>query len=236
VGRRGFTLIETLVALLLGLLLATLALRAISDVRKVAGMLARRGEALDALRTARHVMSRELRAGGPLVLAGAPASDSVGLRALRGMALACPGSVAGAEWVVVADGERAPDPDKDSTWILSSDGVPAVLAIVRSDPAAPCPVLGPGGAMRWTMSADLPRDPALALYFERGSYHLSGAALRYRRGDAGRQPLTPEVLRAPPSRFEGWGGSVAVRLVAADSGAPARSVVPFVAPMGGGGG
>ena len=33
----------------------------------------------------------------------------------------------------------------------------------------------------------------VARLFERGSYHLSDATLRYRRGASGRQPLTPEV-------------------------------------------
>ncbi len=50
----------------------------------------------------------------------------------------------------------------------------------------------------------------LARLFERGSYHVSGAALRYRRGRGGRQPLTPEVFDTPPSGFVKEGGSLAL--------------------------
>lgn len=53
----------------------------------------------------------------------------------------------------------------------------------------------------WTVSDSVPAGLILVRYFERGSYHLSGDALRYRRGRAGRQPLTPETLRIPESRF-----------------------------------
>jgi hypothetical protein len=39
----------------------------------------------------------------------------------------------------------------------------------------------------------------LARLFERGSYHLTGSALRYRRGGSGRQPLTPEIWSSSTS-------------------------------------
>ena len=233
-ARRGFTLAETLVTLLVGLLLVTLAWRAFADVRRLAEGLARRSEALDAVRTARHVLSRELRAGAPLVLAGVPSPDSVGVRALRGVALVCPGSGRGREMRVAAEGLRAPDPAKDSIWIFGSEGGSSVLAIEGSEPSGPCEPLGVEGTLRWTLSGDVPRLPSLALFFERGSYHLSGAALRYRRGGGGRQPLTPELLDTPPSRFEAWEGSVAIRLTPTGAPTRLRSVMPFVSfPRGG---
>lgn len=233
--RWGFTLLETLVTLLLGLLLAVLAWRTLAGARRVSEALALRGEALDALRTARHVLAWEFRAGASLVLAGEPSADTVGVRALRGLALVCPGSAMGTGVVVVPDGVRAPDAGKDSAWILGSDGDRALLAITASDAGPPCAALGNKAALRWTLSGEVPREAALALYFERGSYHLSGGALRYRRGEGGRQPLTPERLRLPPSRFEGWGGGVAVRLAPTHPGALARGVLSFVVPAAGGG-
>ena len=222
-------------ALLLGLLLATLALRTLAGARDVAARLERRGEVLDALRTARHVLARELRTGARFVVASAPAADTLAVRALRGVALICPGSVRGREVTVVPDGTRAPDPVKDSTWVLGSEGEARLLAIETAGPGGTCPSLGPGPTLRWTLSGDLPPAPSVALYFERGSYHLSDRALRYRRGEAGRQPLTPEVLGTPPSRFEAWHGGVAARLAATDSSWETRAVVPFAGSSPGGG-
>jgi len=233
--RRGFSLAETLVALVLGILLTTLALRSLAGMRTVAERLERRGEELDALRTARHVLARELRMGPRFVVASAPAADTLAVRALRGVALICPGSVRGRDVTVVPDGIRTPDPAKDSVWLLGSAGEVRLMAIETTGPREACPALAQGAGLRWTLSGDPPPAPSVALYFERGSYHLSGGALRYRRGEAGRQPLTPEVLGTPPSRFEAWHGSVAARLDAPDSPRDVRAVVPFVAPGGGDG-
>jgi len=231
-ARGGFSLAETLVALLLGLLLITLALRSLAGVRVVAERLERRGEVLDALRTARHVLARELRAGPGFVVAAEPSADTLAVRALRGVALVCPGSADGREVTVVPDGSRAPDPAKDSVWLLGSEGEARALAIVGAGPGPTCAALSPGATLRWVLSGDLPRAPSVALWFESGSYHLSGGALRYRRGGAGRQPLTPEVLDTPPSRFEPWRGGVAVRLAVPGSPGAVRAVVPFTGAGG----
>jgi len=223
------------VALLIGLLLATLALRSLAGIRTVAERLERRGEELDALRTARHVLARELRMGPRFVIASAPAADTLAVRALRGVALICPGSVRGAEVTVIPDGTRSPDVEKDSVWLLGSAGEVRLLAIETTGPGEACPAFAPGPGLRWTLSGDPPPAPSVALYFERGSYHLSDGALRYRRGESGRQPLTPEVLGTPPSRFEAWHGGVAARLDASGSLRDVRAVVPFVVPGRGGG-
>jgi len=227
--------VETLVALLLGLLLTTLALRSLTGMRSLAESLERRGEALDALRTARHVLGRELRAGPRWVVAAAPAGETLAVRALRGVALVCPGTVRGRDVTVVPDGIRSPDPRKDSIWLLGSAGESRLLAIAGTGPGEACPSLMVGPTLRWTLSGDPPTGPSVALWFERGSYHLSGGALRYRRGAAGRQPLTPEVLGTPPSRFEAWRGGVAARLDVAGPRVGVRAVVPFVAAGDGGG-
>jgi hypothetical protein len=49
------------------------------------------------------------------------------------------------------------------------------------------------GGIRLTLSSDVPTR-GLALVFETGSYSLSDGALRYRRGAAGRQPLTEAII------------------------------------------
>jgi hypothetical protein len=66
-------------------------------------------------------------------------------------------------------------------------------------PAA-CTALAGEIIMEWRLGVNPPPASAL-LTFESGSYHLSGRALRYRIGSAGRQPLTSEALRDPGSRF-----------------------------------
>ena len=94
---------------------------------------------------------------------------------------------------------------------------------------------GPGGAApwdRWTLSGGVPSGAILVRYFEHGSYHLSGSAFRYRRGGAGRQPLTPETLLTPESRFlASEAGLYAEILYEAPSAAPPMTL--FVARGGG---
>jgi hypothetical protein len=51
----------------------------------------------------------------------------------------------------------------------------------------------------------------LARVFERGSYHLEDRAIRYRLGEAGRQPLTAERLESGSSLVAN-GGGVSMRL------------------------
>lgn len=227
----GFTLTELLTALLLGLLLGTLALTTLARVRALVESMGRRGEALEAVRTARHVLAWELRVeGGRRESGGAPGggppSDTLGLRAYRGAGLVCPGTLPGSALRVVAEGVRDADPEKDSVRVLGAAGAETVAALVSVLPAPPCPMAPGRPAAVWTLSADLPSQPVVALHFERGSYHLTGSALRYRRGAAGRQPLTPEALRTPASRFEAWGGGTAVRLEGPVLPGTGRGVLP----------
>jgi hypothetical protein len=201
VGRSGgFTVAEALVALLLSYLMMALALGALARQREVLQNLAARSERLAAARLTRHVLLTEARAaaGEGAYAAG---SDSLALRAFRGHALVCPGPVGERELQVRAEGVRAPDPAKDSVLLLLASGVVAALALLdRSPSAGPCP----GGAEppeRWTLSGPVPPGVVEARWFERGTYYLTEGALRYRRGQAGRQPLTPEVLRRSGSAF-----------------------------------
>lgn len=196
----GFTLAETLVALVLSYLVLALALGVVARQRGVLARLGERAERLAAARTARHVLGREaLAAAGEGAWSVGP--DSLALRAFRGQALVCAGGVAGTEIHVSAAGIRAPDPAKDSVLLVLASGRSVALALVDRRPSSvPCP-FGNASQERWVLSGTVPRDAVAAGWFERGSYHLTAAALRYRRGLSGRQPLTPEVLTTPGSGF-----------------------------------
>ena len=217
--RAGFTLAEILTALLLSYLVMALALGMVARQREVLRLLGDRAERLAAARTARHVLGQEARAAaGEGAWAVGP--DSLALRAFRGHALVCPGGVDGAEIHVAATGTRAPDPAKDSVLLVLASGGTAALALVERGPShAPCP-FGPAAPERWLLSGIVPRDVVAASWFERGAYHFSGGALRYRRGLAGRQPLTPEVLRTPGSGFRAAPPDVVADLVLDGGAAP----------------
>jgi hypothetical protein len=99
-----------------------------------------------------------------------------------------------------------PDPTKDSVVVVGAYGGTWVGALVEDRPAAQSCPADPEEPLRlWRLSSDPPAG-ALARYFERGSYHLTTRALRWRRGGSGLQPLTPEALGAPAGRFA-WGAA-----------------------------
>ncbi len=227
----GFSLPEMLVALALGLLLVHLGLESSRRLGEARARLAARGDALVALRVFRHVVRRETRMG----LGGVDwwsAGDSLALRAFRGAALVCHNDTTSARLVVSYVGDRAPDPAKDSLLLLSADGVREVRALVAaSAPPLPCSGLEGGSAALWSLDAPAPPGNVAAKLFERGSYHLSDAALRYRRGAGGRQPLTPEVWSGATAwtRSSGW---LHATLVTRDplAGAPWSGLGAPVAP------
>jgi hypothetical protein len=214
----GWSLPEVLVVLLLALRLMQLGLDSLSKLEGGRGRIAARTDALVALRVSRHVLRRELRhgvAGTDWELDG----DSLSLRAFRGVALVCASDSASATLVVSYAGDRAPDPAKDSVALLTEDGAAAVRAILATEPAAiACPGLGGGEAESWRLDRGAPPGTLAAKLFERGSYHLSDGALRYRRGASGRQPLTPEVWSAATGWTSSRGG-IGLVLVPRDSAA-----------------
>ena len=199
-GLAGFTLLEALVALLLSCLMVSLALGTLSRHRDMLRRLGERADRLAAARTARYLLGAEARAAAGEG-AWSVGEDSLALRSFRGYALACGAPTAERELQVSAVGVRAPDPDKDSVLLLRASGGSVALALLeRSASSGPCPaVVGP--VQRWALSGPVPGDVVVARWFERGSYHLTAKALRYRRGLGGRQPLTPEVLATPGSGF-----------------------------------
>jgi prepilin-type N-terminal cleavage/methylation domain-containing protein len=224
--RPGFTLPEVLVALLLGLFLVHLGLRTLARLDRARTTIAARTDVLVALRVSRHVLRRETRHG----TRGSDwkvDADSLALRAFRGVALVCGSDSVSAGLVVSYDGERAPDPSKDSVLLLTEDGQRVARALLAATTSStPCGLLGPGTEALWRLDSLPPMQALAAKLFERGSYHLSGSALRYRRGAGGRQPLTPEVW----SGESGWApsaGRLAVTLVPTDpsAGAPWTGIV-----------
>jgi len=219
-GRRGVSVVEALLGVLLGFLVLGLGVALLARQRAAVARLTARGEALQTLRVTRYVLEAELRVGIPgrdWVVAG---GDSVPLRSFRGVGIGCaalgPTTVA-----VFYSGIRLPRPEKDSVLILGADGDWVAHGLV-SDAPAPGVCNGTGEVPQAWSLADTLRDAALLLrVFERGSYHLADGAFRYRRGRSGRQPLTPAVLDDGSQALMGLpDGGVALELVPRGVGGP----------------
>jgi hypothetical protein len=131
--------------------------------------------------------------------------------------------------VVSYRGDRAPDPSKDSVLLVTGTGLSVVRALVGTGAAStPCPTWA-GASTRWRLDLGAPARVVVARLFERGSYHLADAALRYRRGASGRQPLTPEVWTAATT----WDlnpDRIGVALVPSTSGPPWNGFVAWRFP------
>jgi len=215
-SRRGITVAEVLVSLLLGLAVISLAWSALARQRTVASRLRSEMELLAARRLTAIVLGKELRSGVGGRDWTPPSADSFSLRAFRGWGPVCgPGPALGSI-AVAYRGERVANPAKDSVVVLTADGWRRADLIARRSAKESCPVTLGGKAEVWT--TDPPVTGALVVrVFERGSYHLSGGALRYRRGLGGRQPLTPEVFDDDRSSMEAASGKVIVQLIADES-------------------
>ncbi|MFN8652322.1 MAG: prepilin-type N-terminal cleavage/methylation domain-containing protein [Gemmatimonadales bacterium] len=121
-SRRGFTLVELLVGLLLASLVATVLTRLMLVQGRLATRFAARAAALESITQAHDWLTTELEPGGAtggtsdlLAIAG----DSLVYRAWRGAGLAC--RVAAGEVRVLRerlDGWRAPQPGRDSLALL----------------------------------------------------------------------------------------------------------------------
>lgn len=189
--RPGSTLPELiLVAWLFSLVLAAAARFAGAQSRLVA-LTHDRARAVEASRIPRLILAAELRAlAAPDI--SALSTDSIRIRAVRGGGPVC--GVDGSAIFVRYRGVRLPDIAKDSVLLIGREdpeGVPFPLLDATADP-------GCGGALRLDLGAAVGLTGGWALAFETGSYHVSDGALRYRRGAAGRQPMT-EML------FDGGG-------------------------------
>jgi hypothetical protein len=200
----GYSVVEALLVILLATALVPAGWALLSKQRVVASRLVSRAEALETVRTLAWILAEEVDGS----LEGrdwmAMGEDSIHLRAFRGHALldsAIPGQ---ATVLACFRGTRDPAPEKDSVLVLGVDGRWRAHDLLSRAPASTdCEELVDGGTSElWTLSSD-PGVAVLARVFETGSYHLADGALRYRRGEGGRQPLTPEVIEA--GRFIGMG-------------------------------
>lgn len=233
--RRGTSVVEALVALLLGLFIVCLALTVVARQRAVVASMSRAAEALSAVRVARELLGAEGRDGDPVRDGWAVSADSLSLRGFRGTGYVCGPGPTPLDVVVEAEGVRLPQPAKDSVLLLDGSGRWRALALEAVSPAVPCLPDGGVDAELWRLSAPVPADALLARYFERGSYHVTGRALRYRRGLSGRQPLTPGVLKTPGSGFRSSAGRVALLLEMQGSPVPWRVAIPWESAGGEGG-
>jgi hypothetical protein len=156
---------------------------------------AHRAEGLETIRTIAWLLPEEVSGGRAGRDWWIEHGDSLTLRAFRGLALIEGGPVQTRVVRVCFRGVRSPDPEKDSVLLLGVDGSWRAHDLEdRVRVSSGCPGLDEGSEEKWTLSP-APSGALLARVFERGSYHLADGALRYRRGEGGRQPLTPERIR-----------------------------------------
>ena len=195
-ARRGTSTVEVLVCIVLTTLLVHLSWSVLVAARKTADRLIQRSEAIDAERLGWHVLSSELRAGIPARDWRVEGGKVIPLRAFRGLGEVCP-SISAADGALVRyRGMRLPDPVKDSLLVLSASGRWLALKLSsRSASLTTCPDWPAEPVERWGWEPELD-GVLLARVFERGSYHIEDKAIRYRAGDAGRQPLTAERVES----------------------------------------
>jgi hypothetical protein len=194
-SRSGSLLIETLLALTLGIVVLGTFIGAVVSTMRWSRTLSGRSEALEVVRTVWGVLDEELRPGVVGRDWNSVTGQSIRLRAFRGVGRICASGGSGAEWLIAYRGRRNPDPVRDSILVLGEDGGWRVFPLLSSVRSAGCPTSEEEVAFRWEWATNggSPR-PILVRLFESGEYHLADGALRYRRGSAPRQPLTPERL------------------------------------------
>jgi len=184
--RSGFTLPEALAGLLVSGILMTALTATIVTQARLANVVAHTADATEATWITAALLSDELRMAHVAADRAASSPDSLAIRAFRGMAIVCDTADgrATARWT----GTRSPEPDKDS--LLHEE---RALAFSLSAMSVDCAVLP--GEKRVVFEADTTVRPGdVLLLFERGAYHLTDRALRWRVGAAGRQPLTAEIF------------------------------------------
>lgn len=189
---RGATLVELVLVLgLFSLVLGGLA-RFAAGHGRIARTQLEATRFAEAVRASRVILQGEVRAvSGHDITAIGP--DSMRLRAFRGGGAVC--SVEGARLGVLYRGHRLPDPAKDSVVVITALGE-QYRAVAQVGGA----VCG-GEGLLLVLDAPIASDPLFALGFETGAYHLADGALRYRRGQSGRQPLVEAILRTSDFRL-----------------------------------
>ena len=158
----------------------------------------------EAHRTVEFILGGELRdlAAADVTRRGA---EAMGLRAARGSGALC--SADGGRVSLRYSGSRRPEPEKDSVLLVAGGGAEEIRAVMAVSDGA-CG----GDGLTLTLDQPAAARRGFAVVFERGSYHASGGAIRYRLGREGRQPLT-EALFSRTAFAPGQGAAgVLVRL------------------------
>lgn len=184
-ARPGVTLVECVVALVIGGLVTAAVASVMMAQAAVLRTASERSADADALRITAGVLRDELRWIDPARDVRAIAGDSLAVRLFRGGGAVCRTDVG--SLAVDYSGARGPDPAKDSVLVLTT-GAEAVFALT----AAESTTCGSRPARRLGVAGALPGEPVFALIFESGTYYLRDRAFRYRLGREGRQPLTDE--------------------------------------------
>jgi hypothetical protein len=228
--RSGTSLIEALLVILLLAFVVPAGWTLLAGHRRAGARMVERAEALETVRTVDWILREEV--DGSLEGRDWTAldGDSMSLRVFRGHALLDPAMPGQGTVLACYRGARAPSPEKDSVLLLGVDGQWQAHDLLSRTPlSTDCEDLVHGGSSeRWTLSPN-PDGAVLARVFETGSYHLADGALRYRRGEGGRQPLTPESMESGRFIGPGEGGNplaweIGLRFPA--EGPPAISLPP----------
>lgn len=202
-SRRGASLVEAIVALVLGAFVVHLGLATLLEVDRRVAESSVRTDASLAARIVRVVLRAEFNGADPSV-DWSVGPDTIALRVFRGVGVVCPGTVADSTVRVAYRGGRDPDPARDSLEVRGTVGPAIRLALTATrNSSAPCSIRRAGETVQeWAVDGAFPSGAVVVRPFERGSYHLTGGALRYRAAGGGRQPLTPEVFVDGGSGFE----------------------------------
>ncbi|MEZ4417447.1 MAG: hypothetical protein R3E10_16960 [Gemmatimonadota bacterium] len=217
-GRSGAAGIEWVLGVLLAVLVLAMGFQGMARLQRALTHATARSELESAFAAVTRILGDELRAGVPGRDWWVYPPDSVAVRAFRGTATVC--AARGAELTVSFRGDRVAVPAKDSVLVLDGDSRWSVAALTRVGPSSgPC---GNGRPERWVLDRSIPDATVVRLY-ERGVYILAGGTLRYRRGAAGRQPLTYARLDSLGSRLTS--GSASVGLVLSGIGGGSAGLV-----------
>ena len=205
--RSGAALIEVLTAAVLAAGVMAGGVAVLNTQGSIARRTTAQSERNDAVRSVMLLLRAELEAIEPAADLQAVGRDSIAARIFRGRAIVC-GSQ-GETVYLSYRGLRAPDPDKDS---LLEVGVERAVAFTNATAPAQACAGFPAETVHAVRIDRTVQRGSVWLLFERGAFHLSGNALRYRRGAESRQPLTSEVIDASASAFAAVGDST-VRLL-----------------------
>lgn len=215
--RRGFVLPEVMTALVLtGIVAGALFAMIRTQVRLASAGIERTSRA-DALRVASLVIGAETRAVAPADIHGI-GPDSLTVRIFRGTGIVC----AHEDDVthVRYRGFRQPDPAKDSVLVADTEEVVSVSGYAT---ARPCHKTGEV-SLALRLGGAPQRVGTVLLVFETGTYYFSTRALRFRRGDEGRQPITDEMLDDRHTGFTPAGSAFSARITMR---AGQRAATPF---------